>query len=140
MNARKFEAAFRDLLSGAAGESVNVGCLACQKCERCSQSTFCAASRGLTRCHYCTACSDCTDSAHCLRCVGCLACQHCVDSERCLGCAYLVRCVGCSACTYCFGCVGLARRDFHILNQPYDRAAYFEMTSRLLRELGTAAP
>jgi len=26
-------------------------------------------------------------------------------------------------------------RDFHILNQPYDRATYFEMTSRLAVEL-----
>ena len=29
-----------------------------------------------------------------------------------------------------------ARRDFHILNEPYERAAYFEITRRLSQELG----
>jgi hypothetical protein len=41
-----------------------------------------------------------------------------------------------SDCTYCFGCVGLSHRDFFILNEPYERAAYFETTARLARELG----
>ena len=29
------------------------------------------------------------------------------------------------------GCVGLSRKDFHILNKPYDRSAYFAITARL---------
>ena len=37
-----------------------------------------------------------------------------------------------------FGCVGLARRHFHILNVAYDRATYFEVTARLARELRVA--
>jgi hypothetical protein len=32
--------------------------------------------------------------------------------------------------------VGLWRRDFCVLNEQYDRATYFELTSRLARELG----
>jgi hypothetical protein len=28
------------------------------------------------------------------------------------------------------------RKDFHILNEPYDRDAYFQLTARLMRELG----
>jgi hypothetical protein len=44
--------------------------------------------------------------------------------------------VDCSGCTYCFGCVGLSRKDFHILNQPYDRSTYFKITSKLTRDLG----
>jgi hypothetical protein len=40
-----------------------------------------------------------------------------------------------SHCTYCLGCVGLSHKDFHILNQPYDRSAYFELSRQLLREL-----
>jgi hypothetical protein len=36
--------------------------------------------------------------------------------------------------------VGLSRRDFHILNEPYDRAAYFELTARLARELRIELP
>ena len=75
-----------------------------------------------------------------MRCTGCLACQHCLESERCIGSAYVVRSIGCSGCTYCFGCVGLARRDFHILNEPYDRATYFEITRRLARELRIELP
>jgi hypothetical protein len=63
-----------------------------------------------------------------------------VDSERCVGSAYLVRSVGCNGCTYCFGCVGLSKRDFHVLNERYDRAAYFELTARLARELRIALP
>jgi hypothetical protein len=31
--------------------------------------------------------------------------------------------------------VGLSRRDFHILNEPYDKATYFEITARLSKEL-----
>jgi hypothetical protein len=34
--------------------------------------------------------------------------------------------------------VGISKRDFHILNEPYTRDAYFELTDRLARELGIA--
>lgn len=51
-------------------------------------------------------------------------------------CAYLVRSVSCSDCSYCFGCVGLRQADFHILNEPYERADYFAVVRRLERELG----
>jgi len=44
--------------------------------------------------------------------------------------------VGCVGCTYCFGCVGLHRKDFHILNRAYDRATYFAEIAKLARELG----
>jgi hypothetical protein len=36
--------------------------------------------------------------------------------------------------------VGLSKRDFHVLNERYDRATYFELTGRLARELGIAPP
>jgi hypothetical protein len=38
-------------------------------------------------------------------------------------------------CNYCFGCVGLSNKDFHILNEPYDRSTYFETVARLSRAL-----
>jgi hypothetical protein len=47
-----------------------------------------------------------------------------------------VKCIGCVGSTYCFGCVGLHKKDFHILNEPYDRAAYFAKVAALSRELG----
>lgn len=57
-----------------------------------------------------------------------------------MGSAYLVRSVDCTGCTYGFGCVGLSRKDFCILNVPYDRATYFEVATRLARELGLVLP
>jgi hypothetical protein len=134
MTGAEFEAAWRKLLAGAA-RTANQGCLECGECERCTDCTFCVGGQGLARCHYCQACTDCIDCTHCVRSVGCIACQHCLDAERCAGSAYLVRSVGCSSCTYCFGCVGLSRRDFCILNEQYDRATYFEIASRLARDL-----
>jgi hypothetical protein len=38
-------------------------------------------------------------------------------------------------CNYCLGCVGLSHKDYHILNQPYDRSAYYELSRQLLRQL-----
>jgi hypothetical protein len=34
--------------------------------------------------------------------------------------------------------VGLSKKDFHILNEPYDRQTYFEVAGKLARELGIA--
>jgi hypothetical protein len=36
--------------------------------------------------------------------------------------------------------VGLSRKDFHILNERYDRATYFELTRQLARELRVTLP
>jgi hypothetical protein len=36
--------------------------------------------------------------------------------------------------------VGLSRRDFHVLNERYERTAYFELTARLARELRIPLP
>jgi hypothetical protein len=47
----------------------------------------------------------------------------------------VVRSNGLSNCVYCFGCVGLSGREFHILNKPYSRKDYFEITARLSRDL-----
>jgi hypothetical protein len=136
MRASEFEAQFRELGRAYAAVRDNQGCFDCVGCERCTSSTFCRDSKNLVRCHYCVQCSDCTDSSHGRRCTGCLACHHCVSCERCTQGAYLVRCVGLMACSYCFGCVGLSNKDFHILNQPHDRKTYYEITGRLMREMG----
>jgi hypothetical protein len=136
MTGTDFQAALRKLTGAATRPGDNVGCLACDRCEGCTDCTFCSGSSALSRCNYCVDCSECTDCTQCTRSRACLACQKCVDCERCVGSAYLVRSVACNGCTYCFGCVGLSRRDFHVLNEPYDRATYFEITARLARELG----
>jgi hypothetical protein len=64
-----------------------------------------------------------------------MSCQHCTDTRNSSSCSYLVRCANMTHCTYCLGCVGLSHKDFHILNQPYDRSTYFEISRRLAREL-----
>jgi hypothetical protein len=59
-----------------------------------------------------------------------------VQSENCANSAYLYFSRNLSDCTYCFGCVGLSKKDFHILNRPFGRQEYFQLTQRLKRELG----
>ncbi len=73
-------------------------------------------------------CSDCN---HCHDSVDLLRCNHATGCTRCVASAYVERCVDCTDCQYCFGCVGLSRAEFHILNEPYDRQAYFELTAKL---------
>jgi hypothetical protein len=130
-----FEARFRELLQGHAEGTGNVGCLACERCERCSESTFLQDCRNVARSNYCKRCEDCTECSHSTDCTGCMSCSHCEKCERCIASAYLARCVACSGCTYCFGCVGLSKKDFHILNEPYDRQAYFDTVAQLRRAL-----
>jgi hypothetical protein len=77
-------------------------------------------------------------SSHCTRCQGssnCHGCAYCTECTNCSGSRYLVRCEACADCTYCFGCVGLQKAEFHILNEPYDRTSYFELTAALKKAL-----
>jgi hypothetical protein len=136
MTPSEFEARLRELIASRAGTVANPSCIECEACQSCLTCTFCRSSVGLVRCHYCVDCGDCTDSSHCRKCTGCLGCKHCIACERCTGSAYLMRCVGLSGCSYCFGCVGLSNKDFHVLNEPYERSAYFALTNALARKLG----
>jgi hypothetical protein len=115
--------------------TANVQCVACERCERCVDSTFLKGCSNVARSHYCADCTDCTECSHTTDSTGCLSCSHCERCERCVGSAYLVRCVACSGCTYCFGCVGLSKKDFHILNEPYERQAWFAKVAELRRTL-----
>lgn len=135
MDRAQFEAGYRKLVASLGAVSTNARCLACERCEGCSDATFCVDCRGVVRSQYCRECTDCTESSHCSRCKGCMMCTHCESCDRCTSSAYLVKCVGCNGCTYCFGCVGLFKKDFHILNEPYDRQTYFEVAGRLEKEL-----
>jgi hypothetical protein len=135
MRKDEFEARYAALVREAGRSRDNVGCVQCTQCEGCQGCTFCRESTRLVRSHYCVRSTDCTDCSHCHGCSGCLSCVHCVASERCAQSAYLVRCVGLTGCTYCFGCVGLNRKDFHILNEPYDRKTYFALTQALAKDL-----
>ena len=135
VKATEFEEAFARLTRARSAAIANARCIACERCERCSDSTFLRDCSNVARSHYCTSCSDsseCSHTSHSKRCVGCSHCERCED---CVRSAYLVRCVGCSNSNYCFGCVGLSGKDFHILNEPYERQAWFEKVGELRREL-----
>jgi hypothetical protein len=136
MDRASFEAAFRKLMASPGAQTANVGCIGCERCLGATDSTFCVDCKQIARCQYCTGCEDSSDCAHCTNSRGLRACQHCVECQRCSDSAYLVRSVSCVNCTYCFGCVGLSRKDFHILNEPYDRQTYFATVAKLSRELG----
>jgi hypothetical protein len=139
MNKAEFEAELRKLLQSADTRTENERCVQCVGCERCIDCTFCKNSKGLSRCHYCVDSQRCADSTHCRLSRDLVGCNHCVASERCTQCKYVVRSIDCTECTYCFGCVGLNKKDFHILNKPYDRGTYFKITNQLARELGFGA-
>ena len=117
-------------------EAGNPGSYACKGCERCTSCMFCERCQNCYRCTHCEACRDCTECTHSVECVSCHASAYCVQCELCTGSAYLFMSRNCADCTYCFGCVGLSKKDFHILNQPFSRKEYFEITKRLRAELG----
>jgi hypothetical protein len=135
LSADEFEAQYRELLRLHETSAVNDRCVECQHCRGCTQSTFCRHSQHLVRCHYCVECDGCTDCSHCQASRGLLSCHHCTDTDTSMGSSYLVRCSNMTQCNYCIGCVGLSQKDYHVLNQPYDRSAYFELSRQLLRAL-----
>ncbi len=135
LTAHEFEARYRELLGAFESSSANVQCVQCDSCRGCTQSTFCRHSQRLIRCHYCVECVECTDSSHCQASRGLLSCHHCTDVRNSSRCSYIVRCENMTECNYCLGCVGLSHKDFHILNQPYDRSIYFQISRALMRQL-----
>jgi hypothetical protein len=120
----------------------------CDGCEGCVSCTFC---RDCQDCYRCSHCSGCRGASGCTQCRACADCHECSQCERCQGCrgsAYLVECYACNDCTYCYGCVGLSKKEFHILNVPYDRKSYFATVNELAggqerggpRQLAAASP
>lgn len=138
MTPEAFERAFRALLGRHEARDDNPGCIACDDCRRCRDSTFCKRSVALVRCHYCVESERCVDCTHCREGRDLIGCNHCVRSQGCSRSAYLERCVDCSDCNYCFGCVGLTGREFYILNERYDRQTYFQRVAELTRGLAKA--
>ncbi len=132
---REFSRSLAELVKQHAARRDNERCVQCVACARCTDSTFCKNSRDLARCNYCVDCEACVDSNHCFASRGLVGCTHCAHAERCSRSAYLERCTDCDDCRYCFGCVGIAGREFHILNRPYPRSEYFKLTAQLKQSL-----
>ena len=124
----------------ATGAGVNWGCVECVECTACTDCVFC---RGCVRCYRSRYSIDCAESqllTHCEACRDCRSLAYCQRCDRCGDSNYLVSCSYCFECDYCFGCVGLVKKDFHILNRKYSRSDYFREMARLRKELGIPAP
>jgi hypothetical protein len=90
------------------------------------------------RCYKLTHSIDCSDCSYLTQSVNCRnshSLVYCRDCDYCTKCNYVVHSARCSDCDYCFGCVGLANKDFHILNVPYRRGEYFRRIKQLEAEL-----
>jgi hypothetical protein len=133
MTKGEFAAQLEKLRQGFRGGLSNPGSYRSEGCERSMNCMFCKGCQDCYRCTHCTDCVGTTGSSHCLRCSGCHDCSHCEDSEACTASAYLVRSFACTECTYCYGCVGLSKKEFHILNVPYSRTDYFALLKALRR-------
>jgi len=136
MSRREFEAELQRLLRAYASEEENPGSLQCQGCRRSVNCMFCTDCEECYRCTHSRGCRSSTHLTHCVDCTGCHDCAYCVASENCTRSNYVVMCRSCSECSYCFGCVGLAKKDFHILNVRYTRSEYFRIVKSLEKELG----
>ena len=105
-------------------------------CHDVRSSTFCVDCKDCFRCTHCSGCEGCSLATHCHDCRAVHASSHCVASTRCTESHQLVACEDCVRCVYCFGCVGLVGAEFHILNEPFPRKAYFERVAALKQALG----
>lgn len=135
MDKRAFLAAFGGLQKGL-GTRGNPGCFNVESSENCSHCQFSTGCRDCHRCSYAVNSAGCTHCTHIERSTACHQSSHLVDCQRCVESHYLVHCQDCAECNYCFGCVGLVRKEFHILNEPYDRKTYFAKVKALKAELG----
>lgn len=136
MELRIFEKRLAELENIFNNEAGNTAGHNLVNCERCTNCVFCT---GCERCYRSAYCTDCVSSSHLTHCVRCTSCHHTansVDCTSCTGSAFLILCRDMSECNYCFGCVGLTRKDFHILNEPYDRSTYFKTVETLKKQLG----
>ena len=135
MELRVFEKRLVELQTAFDEEAANIFGHNLTDCERCTNCVFC---RGCQRCYRSAYCTDCTSSSHLTHCVRCESCHHTansIDCTSCTGSAFLILCRDMSECNYCFGCVGLSRKDFYILNEPHDRSSYFQIVASLKKQL-----
>ncbi len=107
----------------------------CEDCVDCVSCRFCTACERCTNCTYCDACSDSADCTQSRECVACADCSQSNLSGYCEKSSYLTLCLDCDNCVQCFGCVGLSGAEFHILNQPFKRGAFFKKVAELRKLL-----
>ncbi len=131
-----FERALRELTRDVKAGDANPGSYQCEGSERCYGCMFTTDSTDCFGCTYCKECEECSECTHCTRCKGCHKSSYCIDSSNCSQSSYLIMSQDCSECVFCFGCVGLVKKEFHILNQPFRRDVYFKKLAKLEKAFG----
>jgi hypothetical protein len=123
---KELDALLRSVDSSENNESLELkNSKGCVRCHFCADCTACFACTYANHCELCTHCNRIDDCTRCHRSSHLKDCSDCNDSH------YLIECNRCVECTYCIGCVGLTRKEFHILNQPYDRKTFFKIAKAL---------
>ncbi len=136
MTRRQLEAEYQRLRRAFGDSPENPGSFRCEGCRNCANCMFCEDCEGCYRCTHCARCQDSSHLTHCADCQNCHASSYCDRCSNCVGSSYLTLCHACSDCTYCFGCVGLSKKDFHILNVAYGKNEYFRIVKSLKAEMG----
>jgi hypothetical protein len=132
----EFERALQQLTRAYGARQDNPASYKSDDSERCVQCMFTTRSRDCFHCTYCAECAECTDCTHCTRTTHSHSSSYCVDAHHCVKCSYVLMSRHCYECLFCFGCVGLAKKEFHILNMPFSRTTYFKLVAELKAQLG----
>lgn len=132
----EFEAALRKLSSEFSKGKENPGSYNSERCERCVDCMFTTQSSDCYKCTYCDRCSFTTGCTHCSECDHVHDSSYCIRSSHLTKCSYVVLSESCHECVFCFGCVGLVKKEFHILNQPFRRDEYFRLLESLESTFG----
>lgn len=133
---REFERALQELTREVEGAGTNPGSYRSESSARCYECMFTTDSTDCFKCTYCQKCQGCTDCTHCHGCTNCHDSKYGVESVNCHHCSYVIRSHNCYGCVFCFGCVGLVKKEFHILNRPFPRKDYFRLVEELKQALG----
>jgi hypothetical protein len=139
MTKEEFIGDYERLIADYVAGGGNEGCVQCNDCSGCTDCVFC---ERCVRCYRSRYSNDCAESqllTHCEKCRDCRSLAYCQECRRCADSNYLVSCSYCFECDYCFGCVGLVKKDFHILNKKYSRGDYFREVAKLRKALGIPA-
>ena len=97
--------------------------------ERCNHSYWMQLSKDCLDCAFVNNSELCYEvfvAYNCYKLFFSKECRDCTDSY------FLQDCVGCSNC---YGCVGLRKKQYHILNQPYSKEEYFKILEEKKKQI-----
>lgn len=117
----------------------------CDYCNVIGDCKNCYLIFGSIRCEDCMYgnpfdCKSCVDSLinrkseWCYECIDCEQLYECFYCQNCVNCQFLQFCFDLEGCKNCFLCVGLRRKEFYILNKPYNKADYQKRVQELKKK------